>query len=111
MSSFTTRPAQKSKRPTTAKYRAGTKPKTLEERSRSRSQRKHEQMYTKTDLFNRKEKSDAQKREETKKELKSLLTKYIGSENSKYAVSNAQHKIGILNTRHDKAAEEMQKCN
>ena len=62
-------------------------------------------------VFNRKEKSDAQKREETKKELKSLLTKYIGCENSKYAVSNAQHKIGILNTRHDKAAEEMQKCN
>ena len=47
----------------------------------------------------------------TKKELKSLLTKYIGSENSRYAVSGAQHKIGIMNSRHDKAAEEMRKCN
>ena len=68
-------------------------------------------MYTKNDLFKWKEKSDVEKREETKKELKNLLTKYIGSENSKYAVSNAQHKIGILNTRHDKATEEMKKCN
>ena len=60
MGSFTVRQAQKSKRPATAKYRAGAKGgNTLEERSRSRSKRRHEEMYSKTDLFEQKEKSDA----------------------------------------------------
>ena len=110
MGSFKVQQAVKSKRPTTAKYR-GDKVKTLEERSRSRSQRKHDSMYATSDLFDRKEENVAKKREETKRELKSLLTKYIGHENAKYAVSNAVHQVGVMHTRHDKATEEMRKCN
>ena len=51
------------KRPATAKRRAVKDVKTLEERSRSRSKRKHEQMYAKNDLFNKPLISDEQKRE------------------------------------------------
>ena len=46
-------------------------------------------MYTKTDLYERQAMRDERKRYETKKELKSLLTKYIGPERAKYAVENA----------------------
>ena len=114
MVSLSVRPAVKSKRPTTATYRAGTKGNgvnALEERSRSRSRRRHDEMYGKAGLFDRKGKTEAQKREDTKKELKSLLTKYIGGENAKYAVTNAAHTVGIMNARHDKATDEMRKCN
>ena len=68
-------------------------------------------MYTKTSLFERQQLKDERKREETKKELKSLLTKFIGPDRAKHAVENAQHKIGVMHERHDKAAREMRKCN
>ena len=51
------------------------------------------------------------KRVETKKELKSLLTKYIGPDRAKYAVENAQHKMGVMHERMDKATDEMRQCN
>jgi len=54
---------------------------------------------------------DERKRHETKKELKSLLTKYIGPERAKYAVENAQHKVGVMNERMSKATDEMRKIN
>ena len=50
---------------------------------------------------------DERKRMETKKELKSLLTKFIGPDRTKYVVKNAQHKIGVMNERHEKATQEM----
>ena len=56
-------------------------------------------MYAKNDLFNKPLISDEQKREQTKKELKNLLTKYIGGTKSheqailkaKCAVTGAKH--------------------
>ena len=68
-------------------------------------------MYTKTDLFERQQVKDERKRLETKKELKSLLTKYIGPERAKYAVENAQHKMGVMGERMQKATNQMRKCN
>lgn len=68
-------------------------------------------MYQKTDLFERQQLKDERKRMETKKELKSLLTKYIGPERAKYQVDNAQHKIGVMNERMTKATKQMKKCN
>ena len=62
----------------------------IRKRSRSRSQKKHEDMYTKSDVWDReREERDARLRGETKRELKELLTKYIGSERTKYAVEKA----------------------
>ena len=46
-------------------------------------------MYAKTDLFERQAARDERKRDQTKKELKSLLTKFIGPDRAKYAVENA----------------------
>ena len=76
-------------------------------------------MYAKNDLFHKPLLSDEQKREQTKKELKNLLTKYIGGTSSheqailkaKCNVKGAQHKIGVMSGRHEKAAEEMKRCN
>jgi hypothetical protein len=48
---------------------------------------------------------------ETKKELKSLLTKYIGPERAKHAVEHAQHKMGVMSEHMTKATEQMRKCN
>ena len=61
----------------------------FKERSRSRSKRRHETMYAKTDLFDRQQNKEDRKRDETKKELKNLLTKFIGPDRAKYAVENA----------------------
>ena len=47
---------------------------------------------------------------ETKKELSSLLTKYI-PDRQKYQVTNANHKIGIMKERMNKATSDMRKCN
>lgn len=68
-------------------------------------------MYAKTDLFDRQAAKDERKRHETKKELKSLLTKFIGPDRAKYAVENAQHKMGVMHERMSKATAEMRKCN
>lgn len=68
-------------------------------------------MYAKTDLFERQQAKDERKRHETKKELKSLLTKFIGPDRAKYAVQNAQHKMGVMHERMDKATQEMRKIN
>ena len=46
-------------------------------------------MYAKTDLFDRQQVKEDRKRLETKKELKNLLTKFIGPDRAKYAVENA----------------------
>ena len=56
------------------------------DRSRSKSKRRHDAMYSKTDLFERQQLKDERKRMETKKELKSLLTKFIGPDRTKYVV-------------------------
>ena len=68
-------------------------------------------MYAKTDLFERQQMKNERKRHETKKELKSLLTKYIGPDRARYAVENAQHKMGVMNERHEKATNQMRECN
>ena len=69
-------------------------------------------MYEKTDLFDkRKEKREERDRMQTEKELKSLLTKYIGPDRAKYAVQNAQHQIGILAESMDKTTNKMRKMN
>ena len=68
-------------------------------------------MYAKTDLFDRQQAKDERKRLETKKELKSLLTKYIGPDRAKYAVQHAQHKMGVMHERMAKATKEMRKIN
>ena len=84
----------------------------IRKRSRSRSQKKHEDMYTKSDVWDReREERDAKLREETKKELKELLTKYIGSERAKYAVNKAQHQMGVMIERKSKAAKQMKDIN
>ena len=62
MTSLSNRPLQ-GKRPTTAKRRTEKDTRTNEERSRSRSKRKHEKMYSKNDLFNKPLISDERKRE------------------------------------------------
>ena len=48
---------------------------------------------------------------ETKKELKSLLTKFIGPDRAKFAVENAQHKMGVMHERMEKATDQMRECN
>ena len=69
-------------------------------------------MYTKSDVWDReREERDAKLREETKKELKELLTKYIGSERAKYAVNKAQHQMGVMIVRKSKAAKQMKDMN
>ena len=70
------------------------------DRSRSKSKKRHDAMYTKTDLFERQQIRDERKREETKKELKSLLTRFIGPDRARHAVENAQHKMGVMHERH-----------
>ena len=80
------------------------------DRSRSKSRRRQEALKAKPDLFDAQLRAE-RKREETKKELKSLLTKFIGPDRTKYAVKHAQHKMGVMHDRLDKATTQMRECN
>lgn len=63
-------------------------------------------------MFEReREERDERLREETKKELKELLTRFIGSERAKYAVDKAQHHMGVMVQRKSKAANQMKELN
>lgn len=39
------------------------------------------------------------------------MTKFIGPDRAKYAVNNAQHKMGVMHERMEKATAEMRNCN